>query len=203
MDDFYVASLVALWGLVLVNLGMLIRVMVWIRQRNAERLRYVKQQRDELPIGEPAPDFRAKSIDGRLVSSDDFRGRRVAFVFVSPLCNECGKAIPDVQQLAPKAKEADGVEFVLVSDMEVMETTSWLDLLESRDGVTVELPVLVVAAAQSSFVETYNPSGGTPAFVLVDEFGVVRARSLLVAPEWVEWRRNWEGYRRLAPWMGS
>ncbi len=200
MDDFVLASTVLLWVALLISLLLHVRTIAWIRQRNVERRMHL-EQRAALQVGSIAPDFHAQLLDGRLVEKADFDGRRVAFIFMSPLCNECRHALPDLQQLAPKARDASGVEFVLVSDRGASETNAWLDLLRQQDDVTVELPMIVAEGSGADFVRRYNATGATPAFVLVDEYGSVESGSLLVAPEWGQLRRNWEGRRRLAPWM--
>ncbi len=98
------------------------------------------------------------------------------------------------------AQKNKGVELVLVSDANATETQAWLDMVRSKDGVEVHFPVLVTPG-DAQFIKVYNPTGSVPYFCLVDEHGLVQARSLFVESDWPKVRRSWEGTTELAPWM--
>ena len=49
--------------------------------------------------GRPAPDFRLKDLDGRLIRLKDLRGKRVLLVFFATWCTECRAELPEIQEL--------------------------------------------------------------------------------------------------------
>jgi hypothetical protein len=107
--------------------------------------------------------------------------------------------MPKLVKLAPLARKNGGVEIVVVTDSSAPDTQAWLDMLRREDGLDVSLPVLV-APNESSFWKAYT-RGGIPYFCLIDEEGLVRARSLLVEHSWSRLKQTWEGVTELAPWM--
>ncbi|GAI45264.1 unnamed protein product, partial [marine sediment metagenome] len=48
-------------------------------------------------IGDKAPDFTLKNIDGESVSLSDFRGKPVLLVFTSVYCVECTEQMPYIE----------------------------------------------------------------------------------------------------------
>jgi len=56
-------------------------------------------ERNGLKAGTPAPDFRLPDLQGRSVSLNDFRGRRVLLVFSDPHCGPCDELAPHLARL--------------------------------------------------------------------------------------------------------
>lgn len=202
MDAILLFSLTALWVVVLVDLAMTLRLVRWIAGQNELRLQFMLGGRDP-ELGQPAPPFRARAMTGRPVTLDDYAGRQVAFVFVSPLCDRCRKEIPGLISLAPRAAANAGTEIIVVSDGEIALTKVWLDAMRDEDGVTVDVPVLVAPGAESATIHQYNPSGTLPSFCLVDAAGRVVARGLLGQDEWRELTRLWEGRAKVPSWSAA
>jgi peroxiredoxin len=54
---------------------------------------------DGLKAGRRAPFFRLPDVRGRMVSLDEYRGRRVLLVFSDPQCGPCDELAPDLERL--------------------------------------------------------------------------------------------------------
>jgi AhpC/TSA family len=200
---FLSINLIALWSMVLVNLLLTLRAVRWLRAGEELRARLTQLETAPLlPVGEPAPDFHARTLSGEPVRLADYADRAVAFVFVSPQCGGCRRELPALARLGPLARRRAGVELVLVSDRGAAETHEWLDTIRHEDGVDVGLGVLVAPPAFSDLLAVYNPRGLVPYFCLVDERGVVQARDPLGMGEWPRLRRTWEAVTpvRPTPW---
>lgn len=194
MEAVWLIGLIVLWGLVLINLLLTLRVVRWLRALEDSRARAVEHQdRADLPVGAPAPDFRAKTLSNQTVRLADYSGRAVAFLFVSPNCDQCRQKVPALARLAEQARRSAGVEFVLVSESDPRRTHAWVSAIREEDGVDVELPVLVAPPSTSEFFFTYNPRGLLPFYCVVDEGGIVRSRDPLGMGDWPKLEREWSG----------
>jgi thiol-disulfide isomerase/thioredoxin len=194
MNTIWIFSLIALWGIVLLNLLLTLRVVRWLHTAEDQRNRMTKQEKmPELSVGEPAPDFSARTLAGnRSVRLKSYAGQSVAFIFVSPHCGTCRRKMPLLTTLSAQAKERAGVEFVLVSDSKAAETFNWINAIHEEDGVEINIPVLIAPHAQSDFLPTYNPRGVSPYYCLIDGQGIVQARDPLGMGEWPKLQREWE-----------
>ena len=201
MELFLLISLGLLWLVVLLNLALTMRVVKWIKATlevaKPQELEY--SERQELIIGAPAPEFKARTLTGQAVRLDDFVGRSVAFLFVSPACGHCRMEMPLFLKLAPLAKKYADVELILVSDWGPVITQQWLSDMRTEDGVDVTLPILVAPRGKSDFLDDYNPKKMTPGFCLIDAQGNVQALGQIPSPEWSKLKRIWEGATRLSP----
>jgi len=66
-------------------------------------------------VGKPAPSFGLKTVDGKDVSSDDFKNHPATVLnFVAPNCGFCKRQIPNVEKIRSEY-EAKGIRFVNVS----------------------------------------------------------------------------------------
>lgn len=194
METLWTISLLALWGVVLVNLLLTLRMVRWFRAQEALRKRLAAaEQRPELTIGAAAPDFVAKTLAGESVALRSYAGRSVAFLFVSPHCGHCRRELPTLVALGPQARERAGVALVLVSDASSAETHAWLASIRAEDGLEVDLPLLVAPRTASDFVLRYNPRGLSPYYCLLDADGRVEARGPLGVGDWPRLQRAWTG----------
>ncbi len=55
--------------------------------------------RDGLKAGTVAPPFSLSALDGREISLDSYRGKRVLLVFSDPQCAPCNDLLPKIEQL--------------------------------------------------------------------------------------------------------
>lgn len=155
-----------------------------IRQVNAISAVFHKQP--ELPIGLLAPNFEAETLLGEHVSLASYAGRSVLFVFIHPHCQACTSKIPVIERLAPIARRADNIHFVLV----IEDKNTLAQSLVDKMGIT--LPVIFAPRYKSEFVSDYNPDGIYPYYCLIDEKGIVQSRAPLGLGDWPEMQRKWE-----------
>ncbi len=199
MSSVWVVVVLAGWAVLLLNLLLTLRVVRWLRSvQEAQRLDAERAELPELPIGEPAPPFRSRLLDGQLVSSEDYRGREVALVFVSPLCGPCRRELPGLSRLAEAAGQNAQAQILLVSDVSVTETEAWLHRLRTEDQVEVDLPFLLASRNSSQFHARYNPRAVTPYFCHLNSDGILTARGGLHSPAWTAIARRWGGSGRSA-----
>ncbi len=196
MSDVYLITLLAVLVLLGLNLFMLLRVSVYLhRQIDLRRRRSADTQ---LPVGRPAPPFRARTIGGTEIALEDLQ-RATALVFVSPSCGACRSELPELGRLSSLASSGSHTDIVLVSNEDTRTTREWLSTIAREDKVSVDLPVLI-PIPDSTFLLDYNPGSSNPYFVLLDETRNVAARSLLVEPDWLSLTRRWKATQPLLPW---
>ena len=70
-------------------------------------------ERNGLKAGTPAPIFRLPDLQGRMVSLEEYRGRRVLLVFSDPQCGPCDALAPHLSRLHQE-HENNGLALVLV-----------------------------------------------------------------------------------------
>ncbi len=192
MVSIWSISLIILWGVVLLNLLLTLRVVRLLHSVEEARAQAAeREQLPELSLGTLAPDFRARTIDGEPVRLLTYVGRPVVFLFVSPHCAGCRSKVPQLLKLSVQAKKQAGVEFVLVSDSSSAETHTWIDTIQGEDDVEINLPVLIAPSNISDFLWTYNPRGILPYFCLLDAQGNVQARDPLERGAWPRLQREW------------
>ena len=176
VEPITITNLVLLWIAVLFNLLLSLAL---IRQRqHATRVGGLK-------VGDRAPNFTAKTLQGEAVSLASYASRTVAFIFVSPNCGPCREALPRYEALHSKAKRS-GAELVLVSIADLADTETFVNDFQ------ISLPVLVAPSESNSFMSEYKATG-TPFFCLVGPDGKIQS-SGLTGPETGEWQtliRNW------------
>jgi peroxiredoxin len=70
-------------------------------------------ERTGLKAGTPAPTFRLPDLSGRMVSPEDYRGRKLLLVFTDPHCPPCDEIAPELARLH-KQHQANGLALVIV-----------------------------------------------------------------------------------------
>src|SRR5262249_15810677 len=56
-------------------------------------------ERTGLKAGAPAPGFRLPDLSGRMISPEDYRGRKLLLVFTDPHCGPCDQIGPELARL--------------------------------------------------------------------------------------------------------
>lgn len=87
---------------------------VELREEDTEESEGVAPQK-EAAVGELAPDFKLKDLDGKEVSLSDFKGKKVLINFWQTTCPYCVKEMPDLDAIS---KENEDVEVLAVDVME-------------------------------------------------------------------------------------
>lgn len=126
--------------------------------------------------GHPAPPFTAHDLAGSTVTLDTYRGRAIAFVFLSPSCKPC---VDRMQGLKEFAGHANGMEIVLVNVDPHFSTATFVA------EHAVQYPVLSAPQPTNRFSIDYGASS-TPSFCLVGKDQRIRAAGHLDSHYWQE-----------------
>lgn len=172
MVQVLIISSALLWVVVLFNL---LLTLALVRQRSASA-----RSRDTswLKVGQQAPQFTARTLDGKTVSLATYAGRPVTFLFISPDCEPCREGLPKYQALYPKAEQS-GIQLVLVSLVDKKKTQGFVSKFN------LQLPIIVAPQDNNPFMKDYKITE-TPSYCLLD----VQGKVLSTGPstEWGTWR---------------
>lgn len=133
------------------------------------------RQPSGLPLGTTLPNFELPDLDGRTVSLQDFRGKRVLLVNWSARCGYCDRIASDLAQAEAEFERAN-VQMLLISHSTVEAEK---ELVEEHG---LQSPILL-AAKSSAGIEAFDYVG-TPSAYLLDEEGKV-AQPLAIGAEQV------------------
>jgi peroxiredoxin len=120
-----------------------------------------KLQRDGLPAGTPAPEFRLPLLHGGEVSLSEYRGRKVLLVFSDPKCGPCEQLAPQLEQ---HARRGSGIQVLLVSRGEEEANRA----KAAQHGLTFP----IVLQRQWEISREYGKFA-TPIAYLIDESGII------------------------------
>lgn len=122
-----------------------------------------------LQVGDLAPDFTLKDIDGNPVSLSDYRGKIVVLYFWASWCTQCVYDLPLVQETAGKYA-AEGLQVVAV---DIGESAATVRNFITREGYTFPVLLDPDSTVYEQFeLETF------PAAIFIDGEGIVRARKV-------------------------
>jgi peroxiredoxin len=146
-------------------------------------------ERAGIPAGSRAPSFDLPDLQGRRISLDDYRGRRVLLVFTDPECGPCDAMTFDLARFSRDHRD-DGLDILLISRGELEESR--------RKAIEygVEFPVVVQPGWKLS--KKYGIFA-TPVAFLVDERGVIAREVARGGPEIMRLAREGLAAREEAP----
>jgi len=143
-----------------------------------------------IEIGQPAPDFELRNVDGQTMSLADLAGRKSLIVFIPfPFTGTCEGELCTIRDRMAELKELDANVVAITTDT-LFSNKVWSD----QNGF--EFPVLSDFWPHGSVTDaygTFDPKAGAAnrsTFVL-DEAGVVRA---VVATESRNFARDYDDY---------
>ncbi|HEY0512245.1 MAG TPA: redoxin domain-containing protein [Thermoanaerobaculia bacterium] len=120
-------------------------------------------ERNGLKPGTPAPVFTLPSLDGGMISLDQYRGRKVLLVFSDPHCGPCEQLTPSLIQLHEKHRD-NGLAVVVIGRGDPAENR------RKAEEHRLEFPVAVQRKWEIS--RQYGIFA-TPAGFLIDENGMI------------------------------
>jgi peroxiredoxin len=131
------------------------------RHRGNRPLAESRIQRQGLAAGTPAPGFTLPCLDGRELSLDDYRGRKVLLVFSDPNCRPCAALLPELEEARHRT---EGVELLMISrgDLEANRRKA------AEQGIT--FPVLLQRQWE---ISRRYAMFATPIAYLIDEQGSI------------------------------
>jgi hypothetical protein len=132
---------------------------------------------EALKIGFPAPNFTARDLAGNKVDQSIFLTRQICFIFIGLDCEYCKLKYPSIRQILPNAK-LSGTDIIFVCQC---ESNDLKDLLQiSR----LEVSGYVSLQNEDTLWSIYNPSNGTPYFVLIDNLSEIRFSDYVGSETW-------------------
>jgi thiol-disulfide isomerase/thioredoxin len=132
-----------------------------------------------LAVGEPAPDFTVKDLDGKAYHFAEARGNRPqVLVFWSIFCEPCREEMPVIQRIADEYRAAGTVDVVTVN----MDGAPFLDgikgfIKQYKYTVRVILDELDAKGEQFAVADPFQVAG-TPVLYLVDAGGKIAGSHL-------------------------
>jgi peroxiredoxin len=120
-------------------------------------------EREGLKAGTPAPPFHLPDINGRTVSLEEFRGRKVLLVFTDPHCGPCDQVAPHLRQLHEQHLN-NGLAVVMVGRGGLEENR------RKAESHGFEFPVVL---QQKWHLSKKYGIFATPVAFLIDERGVI------------------------------
>lgn len=120
-------------------------------------------------LGEAAPDFNLRDIDGKAVPLSQFKGKVVLINFWATWCAPCQVEMPHLQKFYDELK-GDGLVVLSISTDDARSASQVKPLIK-RNGYT--FPVLL--DKETAVVAQYNPSKVLPYSVLLDRDHRIRA----------------------------
>lgn len=117
-------------------------------------------------IGQPAPDFALRNLDGDIVRLSDLRGKVVFINFWATWCTPCKKELPDIQKVYDEKRD-EGLEVLAIDWQENADDAR--EFFKSRD---LTLPLLI--DRPGDVYDQYRLQG-LPASFFVDRDGNLAA----------------------------
>ena len=127
-----------------------------------------------IAIGQPAPDFSLRNIDGEMMSREDLKGRRSLIVFIPfPFSGNCGTELCSIRDRIADLAELDANVVAITTDT-VFANKAWSEANDFGFPVLSDFwPHGTVTSAYGVFDEK-SGSSNRATFVLDGE-GIVRA----------------------------
>ena len=116
-------------------------------------------------VGQPAPDFRATTVDGKTVRLSDFKGKPVWLTFGASWCQPCRAENPDIKAVYEKAK-AGGLEVLAIF---ISEDAAAVRDYADRVGLAYDK----VADPDTTIASQYRILG-IPSHFFIDSAGVLQ-----------------------------
>ena len=167
--SFFEISSILLWVVVLVNLILTLAIIRNLSMMSATPV-------ETLAKGTVAPDFQAEYIDGKIVIYEDFAGKPLVLVFVSPTCGHCLSVIPEIEKQYLTARIA-GYEIVFVCDADIEQTKDYVNELN------ITIPIMSAPRSSNQFYKNYK-IGGVPSYVIIDSNKEVSAANVFNDQDW-------------------
>lgn len=128
----------------------------------------------------PAPAWKLKDVAGKLVSSDEFKGKVLVVDFWATWCAPCRAEIPGYVELQ-KQYGKDGLVIVGISLDQGDSGPKLVKAFVEKFGVNY--PVVM---GDDDIQQVFGGMDAIPTTFLIDRNGVMRARKLGAEPEVVE-----------------
>lgn len=121
------------------------------------------ESRRELKAGDEIPTFSVTTLDGVVVNSESFRGKRGAIVFFTTICGDCRRELPLLEKAYRELKrDAGGDDFELIC-ISRSESAESVERFWQENDLTMP-----VAAEDNRVVYEKFASSGVPRLFLIE-----------------------------------
>lgn len=127
---------------------------------------------NKVAVGQKAPDFALRDLDGKVVQLSDFHGKTVVLNFWASWCPPCRAEMPDLLEIYEQRLSEDNF-VVLAVDKRTEDTDDAVRDFVEEFGLTFP----VVFDDTDEIFERYEVRG-LPSTFFIDRDGVIRARTL-------------------------
>lgn len=127
-----------------------------------------------LQIGQAAPDFSAKSLDGQTVNLKDLQGKVVVLTFWSTRCAICHSEIPKLNQVAERYKGKDVMFLALTMENEAKVNPY---LRQNPFNYTILPNGFGVVLKYANMTKDGGISMGFPSYFLINKQGAISLRT--------------------------
>jgi peroxiredoxin len=165
------ANSVLIWIAILLNLLLTLALIRQFNQLSANLSAFPNIDVG-LEKGIQAPDFKAETLSGEIVTLVNYLGKVVTFIFFSPHCSACVDKIPQLNALAIKVKDSNK-ELVLVNTDGDRATTAAF-----AEKHQLALPILVAPFDRNPFASNYK-ADATPSYCTLNPESYVEASGIL------------------------
>jgi len=117
-------------------------------------------------VGQPAPAYTLKLLDGTELKSSDLKGKVVVFNFWATWCPPCREEIPDFVAFYAEAK-AKGLEIIGLSVDQI--TAPQMRAFVKKNKMTYP-----IAFANARLIRDFNPGPYIPTTFIIDKAGMIR-----------------------------
>lgn len=131
----------------------------------AAALAFAGQAGAQLAVGQPAPAFDTRLLDGKTLPAAATKGRVLLVVFWATWCPVCQRELPELHSLYEKHR-GRGLEILALS-----VDADAFTVVEFWKDHEYAFPVAMATPAHGRI---FGPVRGTPTFYLIDRQGVLR-----------------------------
>lgn len=114
--------------------------------------------------GDNAPNFSLSTVDGKIISLSDYKGRVVVLNILGSYCEPCKEEMPALERLNLQLKEKD----ISVVSVGVFDNFEDLKELAKKTGITFP-----VAIDNDSYVAKKYQSSKVPETFIIDKQGLI------------------------------
>ncbi|MFC0298351.1 TlpA disulfide reductase family protein [Geobacillus jurassicus] len=132
-----------------------------------------------IEVGNQAPDFALRTLDGKEVRLSDLRGKRVIVNMWATWCPPCRAEMPDMQKFYERYKD-EGVEIVAVNLTQSEKQLEQVARFIQEYGIT-----FTVVLDEKGEVSRQYQAHAIPTSYLIDSQGIIRKK--MIGPMSYDW----------------
>jgi peroxiredoxin len=134
----------------------------------------------DIQVGQEAPPFELRDLNGRVYHSDSLRGKVIVLDFWSTSCAPCINEIPEIR--AMHEKYGGRSDFTLISISCDRDVSRWNDFIHQRDlnwPQVIDRPEDGGLPTRIGVMTAKYKAQGIPKYILIDREGIIRYNSHL------------------------